>query len=134
MVDRGRMAQVFLNLLHNAVKFTPDHGAIRVDARVVHLPLDGAALTNLPADHPPGEWMLLSIADNGVGIPLEHQHRIFERFYKVDQARTRGSGTGLGLAIVRHLVEGHGGRVWLSSTVGNGTTFYFTIPTAQSNE
>ncbi len=78
--------------------------------------------------------MLLSIADNGVGIPLEHQHRIFERFYKVDQARTRGSGTGLGLAIVRHLVEGHGGRVWLSSTVGNGTTFYFTIPTAQSNE
>lgn len=134
MVDRGRMAQVFLNLLHNAVKFTPDHGAIHVDARVVHLPSDGAAVTNLPADHPPGEWMLLSIADNGVGIPLEHQHRIFERFYKVDQARTRGSGTGLGLAIVRHLVEGHGGRVWLSSTVGNGTTFYFTIPTAQSNE
>ena len=134
MVDRGRMAQVFLNLLHNAVKFTPDHGAIRVDARVVHLPSDSATLTNLPADHPPGEWMLLRIADNGVGIPLEHQHRIFERFYKVDQARTRGSGTGLGLAIVRHLVEGHGGRVWLSSTVGNGTTFYFTIPTAQSNE
>ncbi|RLT33193.1 MAG: PAS domain-containing sensor histidine kinase [Chloroflexi bacterium] len=134
MVDRGRMAQVFLNLLHNAVKFTPDHGAIRLDARVVHLPSDGAAVTNLPADHPPGEWMLLSIADNGVGIPLEHQHRIFERFYKVDQARTRGSGTGLGLAIVRHLVEGHGGRVWLSSTVGYGTTFFFTIPTAQSNE
>ena len=134
MVDRGRMAQVFLNLLHNAVKFTPDGGAIRIEARVVHLPEDRASLINLPAEHPTGEWVLLCIADNGVGIATEHQQRIFERFYKVDQARTRGSGTGLGLAIVRHLVEGHGGRVWLSSTVGTGTTFYFTIPTAQSNE
>jgi two-component system phosphate regulon sensor histidine kinase PhoR len=134
MVDRGRMAQVFLNLLHNAVKFTPDGGAIRIDARVVHLPEDRSSLINLPAEHPTGEWVLLCIADNGVGIATEHQQRIFERFYKVDQARTRGSGTGLGLAIVRHLVEGHGGRVWLSSTVGTGTTFYFTIPTAQSNE
>lgn len=134
MVDRGRMAQVFLNLLHNAVKFTPDGGAIRIDARVVHLPEDRPSLINLPAEHPTGEWVLLCIADNGVGIATEHQQRIFERFYKVDQARTRGSGTGLGLAIVRHLVEGHGGRVWLSSTVGTGTTFYFTIPTAQSNE
>ena len=134
MVDRGRMAQVFLNLLHNAVKFTPDGGAIRIDARVVHLPEDRSSLINLPAEHPTGEWVLLCIADNGVGIATEHQQRIFERFYKVDQARTRGSGTGLGLAIVRHLVEGHGGRVWLSSTVGNGTSFYFTIPTAQSNE
>ena len=134
MVDRGRMAQVFLNLLHNAVKFTPDGGAIRIDARVVHLPEVRSSLINLPAEHPTGEWVLLCIADNGVGIATEHQQRIFERFYKVDQARTRGSGTGLGLAIVRHLVEGHGGRVWLSSTVGTGTTFYFTIPTAQSNE
>lgn len=134
MVDRGRMAQVFLNLLHNAVKFTPDGGAIRIDARVVHLPEDRSSLINLTAEHPTGEWVLLCIADNGVGIATEHQQRIFERFYKVDQARTRGSGTGLGLAIVRHLVEGHGGRVWLSSTVGTGTTFYFTIPTAQSNE
>ncbi len=129
MVDRGRMAQVFLNLLHNAVKFTPDGGQITVQARVIQLPDETAAVTNLPPDHPAGEWVLLSIADNGVGIANEHQSRIFERFYKVDQARTRGSGTGLGLAIVRYLVEGHGGRIWLRSTVGSGTTFYFTIPT-----
>lgn len=134
MVDRGRMAQVFLNLLHNAVKFTPDGGTITVAAQVIHIPEARSTMPQLPAEHPAGEWVLVSIADNGVGIANEHQGRIFERFYKVDQARTRGSGTGLGLAIVRFLIEGHGGRIWLTSTVGVGTTFFFTIPTAKNNE
>lgn len=133
-VDRGRMAQVFLNLLHNAVKFTPDGGQITVTARVIHLPADAARVPAVPIDHPVGEWVLVAIADNGLGIAPEHHTRVFERFYKVDQARTRGSGTGLGLAIVRYLVEGHGGKIWLTSRVGNGTTFYFTIPTAQIDE
>ncbi|MFM2308770.1 MAG: hypothetical protein RLY87_891 [Chloroflexota bacterium] len=130
MVDRGRLGQVLLNLLHNAVKFTPDGGTIDVSARVVQLPAESREVPGLPADHSDGEWVLFAIRDNGVGIAMEHQARIFERFYKVDQARTRGSGTGLGLAIVRYLVEGHGGRIWVSSTVGSGTTFFFTIPTA----
>ena len=75
-------------------------------------------------------WVVISVSDTGVGIPAEHLPRIFERFYKVDQARTRGSGTGLGLAIARHLIEGHGGRIWVTSTVGVGTTFFCTLPTA----
>ena len=130
MVDRGRLGQVLLNLLHNAVKFTPDGGSIDISARVIQLPAESADTAGIPIDHSEGEWVLFAIRDNGVGISQEHQARIFERFYKVDQARTRGSGTGLGLAIVRYLVEGHGGRIWLTSTVGSGTTFFFTIPTA----
>lgn len=130
MVDRGRLGQVLLNLLHNAVKFTPDGGSIDINARVIQLPAESAETAGIPIDHSEGEWVLFAIRDNGVGISQEHQARIFERFYKVDQARTRGSGTGLGLAIVRYLVEGHGGRIWLTSTVGSGTTFFFTIPTA----
>lgn len=130
LVDVGRIDQVFLNLLHNAVKFTPDHGHITIHARVINLPQDQLTDPQPPADHASGEWVLFCITDTGVGIAKEHIDRVFERFYKVDQARTRGSGTGLGLAIARHLIEGHGGRIWVISTVGQGTTFAFTLPTA----
>ena len=70
----------------------------------------------------------MSVADHGVGIPRAAQARIFERFYKVDRARVRGEsgGTGLGLAIARHIVEQHGGRIWVESTEGAGSTFSFT--------
>lgn len=128
--DANRVDQVFLNLIHNAVKFTPDHGQISIHACTVSLPHEQAMLPQLPANHPSGDWILFSVSDSGAGIPAEHQQRIFERFYKVDQARTRGSGSGLGLAIARHLIEGHGGRIWVNSTVGVGTTFFFTLPTA----
>lgn len=130
LVDVGRIDQVFLNLMHNAVKFTPDHGKITIQAQVINVPQDIAITPAPPADHASGEWILFCVTDTGVGIAKEHIDRVFERFYKVDQARTRGSGTGLGLAIARHLVEGHGGRIWVVSTVGQGTTFAFTLPTA----
>lgn len=130
LVDAGRIDQIFLNLLHNAVKFTPDNGQITIDAHVITLPHTGGVQPTPPADHAAGEWVLFCVTDTGVGIDKEHVDRVFERFYKVDQARTRGSGTGLGLAIARHLVEGHGGRIWVESTIGQGTTFAFTLPTA----
>lgn len=128
--DANRVDQVLLNLVHNAVKFTPNHGHITIHAHMVSLPGYQSSLIQMPANHPSGDWLLFSVSDSGTGIPAEHQQRIFERFYKVDQARTRGSGSGLGLAIARHLIEGHGGRIWVNSTVGLGTTFYFTLPTA----
>ena len=79
----------------------------------------------------PGDWMLITVADTGVGIPRAELPRIFERFYKVDRARTRNAGgTGLGLAIAKHLVEGHGGRIWATSEEGRGSTFYFVLPLA----
>jgi two-component system phosphate regulon sensor histidine kinase PhoR len=75
--------------------------------------------------------MLITVADTGVGIPRAELPRIFERFYKVDRARTRNAGgTGLGLAIAKHLVEGHGGRIWAISEESNGSTFYFVLPLA----
>ncbi len=111
--DAARIGQVVVNLVHNAVKFSPDGGTVRVSARV-----DGDELT-------------ISVEDHGVGIPRAAQQRVFERFYKVDRARQRpevGGGTGLGLAIARHVVEQHRGRIWVDSTEGVGSTFRFTVP------
>ena len=109
--DRDRVEQVLVNLLHNAIKFTPPGGNIGISARVE------------------GSDILVSIADTGVGIPADDLPRIFERFYKADKARA-GKGTGLGLAIARHIVEAHGGRIWAESVEGRGSTFHFTLPKA----
>jgi two-component system phosphate regulon sensor histidine kinase PhoR len=102
---------VLNNLIHNAIKFTPEGGIISVYAQVA------------------GEDVQVCVADTGPGIPPEEHSRIFERFYKQDRARSKG-GTGLGLAIARHIVEGHGGRIWVESQPGQGATFCFTLPRA----
>jgi two-component system, OmpR family, phosphate regulon sensor histidine kinase PhoR len=107
--DRVRMEQVLVNLLHNAIKFTPPGGDITVSAYANE------------------KDVVLYVQDSGVGISEEALPRIFERFYKADRARS-GGGTGLGLSIARHLVEAHGGRIWAESTQGKGSTFYFSLP------
>lgn len=109
--DEDRLGQVLVNLVHNAVKFSREGGSVVVDVR-----RDGSEV-------------VVAVADNGIGIPRADRPRIFERFYKVDRARVRGGGTGLGLAIARHVVEGHGGRIWVESEEGVGSTFRFAIPT-----
>jgi two-component system phosphate regulon sensor histidine kinase PhoR len=111
LADVERARQVLTNLVHNAVKFTPPGGRVTVAAR------------------PAGEEVVFSVQDTGVGIPAQDLPRIFERFYKADQARS-GGGTGLGLAIAKHVVQGHGGRIWSESVEGQGSTFYFTLPVA----
>jgi two-component system phosphate regulon sensor histidine kinase PhoR len=111
--DADRLRQVFLNLLDNAVKYTQPGGQIRVTARPVN-----------------GE-VEVCVADDGPGIAPEHLPRIFERFYRVDKARSRElGGTGLGLSIVKHIVQAHGGRVWAESELETGSRFYFTLPQA----
>ena len=110
-VDRKMIGRVLGNLLHNAIKFTPEGGRISIGAVVA------------------GDQITASVADTGAGIPAEDLPRIFERFYKVDRARDK-SGTGLGLAIARHVVEAHGGRIWAESVEGRGATFYLTLPKA----
>lgn len=116
--DAERMEQVLVNLLHNAIKFTNPGGKIVLRA----------------SRHDGG--VLVSVSDTGVGIPEEDLPRIFERFYKVDKARTGArdgeAGTGLGLAIAKHIVQAHNGRIWATSRVGQGTTFSFTFPAIDS--
>jgi two-component system phosphate regulon sensor histidine kinase PhoR len=163
LMDGGRIGQVLLNLLHNAVKFTPAGGDITIRAFVIAIgpeaqrvgyverrapgagpPADerrraaapplarqGRPTVDVPQPLAPGDWMLVTVADSGIGIPAEDLPRIFERFYKVDRARTRNaSGTGLGLAIAKHLIEGHGGSIWATSIEGAGSTFFFALPVA----
>ena len=111
-----RLGQALVNLLHNAVKFSPDGGPVTVRVR---------------AD---GEEVQVAVEDHGIGIPKHDQDRIFERFYKADKARRRGAGTGLGLAIVRHVVEAHGGWIRVDSEEGLGSTFTFAIPAAVGDD
>ena len=115
LADPEGMRKVFNNLLHNAIKFTPSQGRITINARQ------------------DGENVLVQIADTGIGIPTRDLPRIFERFYKADQARAASGvrGTGLGLAIAKHIVEGHGGKIWVESVEGKGSSFYFTLPTCE---
>jgi two-component system phosphate regulon sensor histidine kinase PhoR len=115
--DAERLEQATVNLLHNAIKFTPGGGSVHVSAH-----LEDGAVT-------------VSVSDTGIGIAREDLPRIFERFYKADRARARTGGrpvggTGLGLAVVKHTVEAHGGQVSVESELGHGSTFIFSIPAA----
>jgi signal transduction histidine kinase len=109
------LSQVWLNLLHNAIKFTPPHGTI------------GIKLAQSK------ETMTVLVSDSGIGIPPEDQRRVFERFYKGDKQRTRTTeGNGLGLSIVRRIVELHQGSVRVRSAPGEGTTFEVELPVVPS--
>jgi len=113
LVDADRIIQVLLNLLGNALQYTPAGGLVRVEA-----------VRN-------GEAVQLSVSDTGIGISAEHLPHVFERFYRVDKSRSRaGGGSGLGLTIARHIVEAHGGRIWVESAGaghGQGNRILFSI-------
>jgi two-component system phosphate regulon sensor histidine kinase PhoR len=109
--DFRRLQEVLQNLLDNAVQYTPAGGRITARAQAGN------------------GTVVITVSDTGIGIPQADQARIFERFYRVDAARSRAvGGTGLGLAISRHIVEAHGGRIWVESTVGQGSDFHFALP------
>jgi two-component system phosphate regulon sensor histidine kinase PhoR len=107
--DKDRLRQVIANLVHNAIKFTSAGGRITITSRG----LEGS--------------VVLGIADTGIGISGEELPRVFERFYKGDRARA-GEGTGMGLAIAKHIVEAHGGTIWVESEEGKGSTFSLSLP------
>ncbi len=150
--DVRRLGEVLVNLVHNGLKYTNPGGAVTVSAETDIEPLppdqqssDGSIGGDVPL-------LVVSVADTGVGIGEDDLPRVFERFFKVDRARTRApsraatpldavegaaapqtsaaAGTGLGLAIAKHLVELHGGRIWARSRIGRGSTFFFTLPIA----
>lgn len=113
LCDRDQARRVLINLIHNAIKWSPVKGTITV--RVTET----------------GDEVTFAVYDQGPGVPEDHRERIFERFYQVDPARSGGEGTGLGLAICKHIVEAHGGRIWAESNAdGGGGKFLFTLPSA----
>jgi len=127
--DAKRMHQVVTNLVHNAIKFTPAGGAVTVFARLspdLRRGMDTDAADPSSAERE----VVISVTDTGVGIRSEDVPRIFERFYKVDRSRAQ-EGTGLGLAIAKHIVLGHGGRIWVESLEDAGSTFHFSLPISE---
>jgi two-component system phosphate regulon sensor histidine kinase PhoR len=114
--DANRLEQVLANLLDNAIKYGRAQGKVTVGGRKI----DGGRIE-------------MFVQDDGPGIPPEALDRVFERFYRVDKARSREQGgTGLGLSIVKHIVQAHGGEVWVKSEPGKGATFFFTLPLTEA--
>jgi two-component system phosphate regulon sensor histidine kinase PhoR len=110
--NRKFLEQVLINLLDNAVKYTSEDGKVEI----------------LVTEKENKEILFL-IKDDGIGIPKEELHRIFERFYRVDKGRSKDlGGTGLGLSIVKHIIQAYHGRIWAESQPGKGSSFYFTLP------
>jgi signal transduction histidine kinase len=109
-LDASRMEQVFINLLSNASKFSPEKSVINLTVK-----LDGSDL-------------LVSIQDHGIGISAEDQERLFQPYYRVEQDRHPIQGLGLGLAVSKQIIEAHGGKIWVISEKGKGSTFSFKIP------
>ena len=113
--DPDRVSEILMNLLGNAIKFTPTNGEVT-------LCLQGSG----------NEWVTISVADTGPGIPSDEANRIFDKFYQVTQPeKQKTMGTGLGLSITKALVEMHGGKIWLESEVGRGSIFSFILPAAE---
>ncbi|PKG24294.1 cell wall metabolism sensor histidine kinase WalK [Niallia nealsonii] len=116
-VDEDKLTQVMDNIISNALKYSPEGGKITFSLKEQE------------------KQIIVSISDNGVGIPKENLEKVFDRFYRVDKARTRKlGGTGLGLAIAKEMVEAHGGKIWATSKEGKGTKVSFTLPYIQSEE
>ena len=118
--DSDRLIQVLTNLLTNAIKFSPPNSSVCVCARIKY-----------PENAEQQPYVLFIVKDQGRGIPSEKLETIFERFHQVDASDSRQKGgTGLGLSICRNIIEQHNGKIWVESTTGKGSTFYFTIPMA----
>ncbi len=116
-IDKGRINQVLDNLIGNAFKFSPDGGTIRLSM----------------AEN--GQEVLVSVVDEGIGMPTEKHQRIFERFYQIDgSSRRRFGGTGIGLAIVKRIIDAHEGKIWVESELNKGSAFFFTLPIVNVNQ
>ena len=111
--DKGRITQVLDNLVANAIKFSPDGGTVFVEVRET------------------ANEVLMIVSDQGIGVPQDKLDRIFDRFYQVDgSSKRRFGGTGIGLALVKRIIEAHKGRVWVTSELKKGSSFYVALPKA----
>ncbi|HSD52356.1 MAG TPA: ATP-binding protein, partial [Candidatus Methylomirabilis sp.] len=134
--DLGRFKQILFNLLGNAIKFTSTGGQVTLSARRVDSPGGQVVNPSRAIDESTArlldtssEWLEVRVTDTGIGIKPEDQERIFEHFHQISNSVTREqTGTGLGLALARRFVEVHGGRIWVESEEGKGSTFTFVLP------
>lgn len=128
LADRTKVRHILNNLLNNAIKFTPEGGRVTVFLERHHqsdFSNAGKSEQRPAAAKEDGQCLLVGVSDNGIGIPEEEQEAIFEKFHQVGKP---GQGVGLGLALAKELVQLHGGRIWVQSQMGRGSTFYFTLP------
>jgi PAS domain S-box-containing protein/diguanylate cyclase (GGDEF)-like protein len=138
--DSDKLEQIFINLLDNAIKFTPERGGIYITAKLVQnekrlvgtgeepkvVWMEELGVRSSELDN---NFMEISVTDTGMGIPADELEKIFDRFYQVEESLTKEiKGTGLGLAIAKGLIEAHGGKIWVESKVDKGTKFTFTLP------
>ena len=120
VADEDKVDQILTNLVNNAIKYSPDGGEVRVSAR-----------------HVDDEWVEVAVSDQGIGIPPEKKDKVFDKFYRMEDETSKAKGgTGLGLYLVKHLVEAHGGKIWVESEgiPGKGSTFFFTLPKKMPEE
>jgi two-component system phosphate regulon sensor histidine kinase PhoR len=136
--DREGLREILDNLIDNAIKYTPEGGSVTVEWREVSgvgCQVSGSEHSESNIQHPASSIqhpaIRIAVRDTGIGIKPQHQERVFERFYRVDKARSRElGGTGLGLAIVKHLAQAFGGTVAVDSEPGKGSTFTVELPLA----
>jgi diguanylate cyclase (GGDEF)-like protein len=138
--DSDKLEQIFINLLDNAIKFTPEREGIYITAKLVQNEKRSVGTGEEPkrvwmeelgvgSSELDSDFMEISVTDTGIGIPADELEKIFDRFYQVEESLTKGiKGTGLGLAIAKGLIEAHGGKIWVESKVDKGTRFTFTLP------
>jgi signal transduction histidine kinase len=124
-IDEFRMSQVLGNLISNAIKYSPAGGAIEVDVFRSALP------PHLPLDLANGPWAVVTVSDQGIGIPADVQERLFQRFFRAPNTKGRISGMGLGLYITREIVQRHNGYIWVESVEGRGSTFGVALPLSE---
>jgi two-component system sensor histidine kinase GlrK len=112
-IDTERISQLMENLIGNALKFSSEGGEVVLSVYVMNYGR---------------QFLEVAVADTGCGIPKEHLERIFDKFKRIDRGRGTARGTGLGLSIAKHIIADHGGKIWARSKLGEGSTFFFTLP------
>jgi signal transduction histidine kinase len=129
--DAERLKQVLANLLNNAIFFTPPGGEVTIRVESVlgkALPARVKDASRVESSKP---WLKFEFSDTGEGIPKEEWNRVFDKFHQIKKSSNLGSGSGLGLTIAKHIVEAHGGSIWVENSSGGGTTFVIVIPQAE---
>jgi two-component system, NtrC family, sensor histidine kinase GlrK len=130
LIDGEKIEKALINLLSNAIKFTPEGGDVKIEAKKIkEFPSDSKGMVSFK-----GGGIKISISDNGLGINREDTPRVFDKFYQTSSGSNKKGGAGLGLTIARHIIQAHGGQIWLESEPGKGSTFYLLLPSPQGEE